>query len=92
MSGNPGLLSGINRGSGGPVLVIVETPALTIEIDDVGGGVIYYGFALPASLESAPAWRIMQETSVGADSTFKWADGNKDFDNVWDDRESLSYP
>jgi len=28
---------------------------------------------------------------AGDDSYIKWADGNKNFDNIWDDRASLTY-
>lgn len=51
----------------------------------------YLGEALPGTLESAATWRIRLITTSGSDVTVKWADGNSRFDNVWDDRASLSY-
>jgi hypothetical protein len=58
---------------------------------DAGGGVSYLGEAPPGTATSAAKWRIRRITTVGNDVTIEWADGNGNFDNVWDDRVSLSY-
>lgn len=52
----------------------------------------YLGHAWPGTATSAAAWRI-QKMVFGADGdvTTTWADGNTAFDNVWDNRASLSY-
>jgi len=49
----------------------------------------YIGEAVPGNLTSASRWRIMRLTI--ADNTIVWADGNGDFDNIWDDHLILSY-
>ena len=52
----------------------------------------YLGQALPGALTSAPAWRIQKLVfNSGGDVTCTWADGNSNFDNVWDNRASLAY-
>lgn len=50
---------------------------------------IYVGEAAPGTQASAAAWRISRLTV--ADRRLEWADGDGEFDNVWDDRASLSY-
>jgi len=49
----------------------------------------YIGEAGPGSLTGAQKWRIQRLTI--ADNTIVWADGNGEFDNVWDDYASLTY-
>jgi hypothetical protein len=52
----------------------------------------YVGRAFPGSAKSAAVWQIRKLT-FGADGDLgtTWADGNAAFDNIWDDRASLSY-
>jgi hypothetical protein len=52
----------------------------------------YLGKALVGSATSAAIWQI-QKLVFGADGdvTITWADGNSAFDNIWDDRASLTY-
>jgi hypothetical protein len=54
------------------------------------GTLTYMGLAIPGTLTSQAAWQIklLDETS-GLEGT--WADGNTNYDNVWDDYASLSY-
>lgn len=49
----------------------------------------YIGRASPGSATSADTWQIKRITNASGD--IDWADGNIDFDNVWDDRAGLSY-
>jgi len=60
-------------------------------VDDVGGGVTYVGEANPGTATYTNTWRIRQITEVGADVSVLWADGNDNFDNIWDNRASLVY-
>ena len=64
---------------------------LTLRLDDVGGGTTYIGEAIPNTLESAALWRIKRMVETGPDIVILWADGDANFDNVWQDRASLSY-
>lgn len=64
---------------------------LTLRLDSVGGGITYVGEALPSTAESAALWRIKRLDETGPDLDLLWADGNANFDNVWDDRAILSY-
>lgn len=59
---------------------------------DPSGTPIYLGRALPGAAESASVWQI-KKIVFGAndDVTETFADGNANFDNIWNDRLSLSY-
>ena len=54
----------------------------------------YVGEASFNSATSEPVWRIIKLTYSGTDNkvlTLTYADGDDEFNNVWDDRASLSY-
>lgn len=65
-----------------------RSAAYAFKKDDTGT-YTYIGEAAPGSATSAAVWRIQRITN--ADSTIEWADGDGDFNNVWDNRASLSY-
>lgn len=56
---------------------------------DEGATYTYIGHAEPGTATAASAWRIKRLTN--SNSSVVWADGDGDFDNVWDDRVSLVY-
>jgi hypothetical protein len=50
---------------------------------------MYTGSADPGSATSSAVWRISRyDFSSGVT---EYADGDQEFDNIWDNRESLSY-
>lgn len=51
--------------------------------------VIYEGFAQLQSLTSESKWQIKRTDTSTLNTDY--ADGNDFFDNIWDDRTSLSY-
>ena len=54
--------------------------------------VTYRGDATPGTLTSASAWRIQRMTvQSDGDTEVLFADGNDNYDNIWDNRLSLSY-
>lgn len=55
--------------------------------------VTYTGYAPPGTLTSAATWKIKRTTlsNSGNDIAIEWADGNNNFDNVFDNRAGLSY-
>jgi len=70
--------------------------ALTIRSDTIDPTVFpevtYRGDALPGSATSATAWRVQRLTQQSdGDMEILFADGNDNFDNIWDNRLSLSY-
>lgn len=60
-------------------------------VEQINQGQTYYGYALPGSATSEPVWAIQRTTEDKGVSTYQWADGNKNFDNVWDNRANLQY-
>ena len=61
-----------------------------VRIDSSAGTTLYIGKAVIASGTSAAVWQIAKlDTSSGLIKT--WADGDALFNNVWDNRASLSY-
>jgi len=51
----------------------------------------YHGTAVKGSVTSAPVWRIKRINVVGGVTTVTWADGDSNYDNVWDNRAILTY-
>lgn len=64
--------------------------ALQVATDSGDSNVTYVGKAAMGSATSAASWQIkkIDETSG---TVITWADGNASFDNIFDNRESLSY-
>jgi len=74
-----------------PVVTIDKSTGLKKRLDDVGGGVLYLGEALPGTSNAAPAWKIQKIECVGLDVNVIWANSSIEFVHVWDDRLTYSY-
>ncbi len=64
---------------------------LALQLDDSTAGTLYVGKALPGTATSTAAWRIKRLVETAGALVITWADGNANFDNIWDDRTGLSY-
>ena len=60
-------------------------------IDESEPHTIYKGYALPGTTPNQSLWAIMRSTIFQEITTNKWANGNKDFVNIWDNRTTLNY-
>ena len=60
-------------------------------IDEVSSSVSYFGFAPAGSAEGSALWKIKKLTVSGTVTKVQFADGNALYDNVWNNRASLSY-
>jgi len=70
---------------------IVDTP-FTTAIEYSGDNAIYVGEAEPGSAKSAAAWRIKKITYSGSNPTdIQWAEGNGNFNKIWNNRAGYSY-
>lgn len=68
---------------------IGATPSYITEMVTVGA-LTYIGNAVPGSATSDNVWQIKRlDTTSGFKK--RWADGNDNFDNIWDNYASLSY-
>ncbi len=60
-------------------------------IDESNPQAIYKGYAQPGSKTSDAAWAIQKITNNGDVLSYQWANGKKDFANIWDNRLTLTY-
>lgn len=60
-------------------------------IDESNPNIIYKGFASPAAKVEEAVWAIQKISNTSDVCAYQWADGNKNFDNVWNNRATLSY-
>lgn len=83
--------------STGSVVQPSATANLAVKVDENSGteDIYYIGIAVIGSATSGAVWQIQRITvtnvanKLGVD--VEWADGNDKFDNVYDNREALSY-
>lgn len=73
--------------------VIVEGKPESTFMDVVSSSVSYVGKAPAGSLTSNAVWRIFKLTTdtITGSISIMYADGNPNYDNIWDNRASLSY-
>lgn len=76
------------QGKGGAIFTISAALAKIIDTTTTAG-VTYTCEAVPGSASSAAVWRISKTTS--STGVTQWADGNGNFDNIADNRASLTY-
>jgi hypothetical protein len=62
-----------------------------IIIDGADTATIYIGKAVVGTETSDDHWQIRKITTVGTVKTIAWANGDDEFDQVWDNRASLNY-
>lgn len=62
------------------VILLDELPSVT-----------YVGYGSPSASQDQPVWKIKRLLTTGTVLAVEFADGNPKYDNVWDDRASLSY-
>lgn len=70
-------------------LTVTDQP-LKLELDESNAAYFYLGTAPVGSAKSAAVWRIRKiDQTTGLDDT--WADGDSNYDNIWDNRSGLTY-
>lgn len=71
----------------------IVPPGHSVELSyDGNSSLEYIGLAPPGTLTSAAGWQIRRVYYSGLNPiAIRWADGNRYFDNVWDDRAGLTY-
>jgi hypothetical protein len=76
---------------GGGVMSFDPNAIYTTRLDEASATVTYVGLALVGSSEASAVWQIKRITVTGNITDIKFADGDFDFDNVWNNRACLSY-
>lgn len=51
---------------------------------------IYIGYAEIGAATSSAVWKVKRIVTTGG-ATITWADGDDNYDNIWDDRTTLTY-
>lgn len=77
--------------SNGRRLKYTQNVPLKKIIDEASATVTYIGEAVPSATTSQALWRIKKIDSTTNPTTVFFADANDNFDNVWNDRSSLTY-
>lgn len=60
-------------------------------VDEPNAATTYVGQAATNSAVGDPVWKIKRILISGTETIIEWADGNSNFDNVWNNRASLTY-
>lgn len=68
-----------------------EDLPLARRIDEVDASTQYVGLAPIGTTDSEDKWQIKRILKTGTVTAIEYADGDDKFDNVWDNRLSLSY-
>lgn len=69
---------------------IASSGLYNVFLDEASATITYVGEALPGTAGSASTWRIKKLDSTSG-LVITWADGDSDFDKIWDDRASYTY-
>lgn len=77
--------------SNNALLTTPANQAVRIKIDSVDTNVSYVGKASVGTATSSASWQISKLDETGGELVMTWADGDDNFDNIYDNRESLSY-
>lgn len=84
------VISYVSDGSDNAVMQVTGDLAIRYVVDSVTATTFYLGKATPGTATNAASWQIMK-VDESAGTVITWADGNTDFDNIWDNRQSLTY-
>ena len=64
--------------------------SLAVRVDEPTATLMYVGKAQPGTLTSAAGWQI-QKIDTATGTQVEWANGNANFESIWDNRASLAY-
>ena len=79
----------VQKNSSGAYIDAQENYA--IQVDEVStADTMYVGLASIGAATNEDSWQICKIYSVSG-AVVTWADGNDDFDNIWENRTSLTY-
>ena len=76
--------------SGRPLKYTQDVPTQVL-VDTTTAGTTYIGESAPNTASSSALWRVYKVVVTASAVTVKFADGNDAFDNIYDDRASLTY-
>lgn len=93
--GNGPGASAVNIQDGGNSITVdgaitTSSTLYAVRLDEATATITYVGSATPGTLTSAASWSIKRLDSTSG-LIVLWADGNSNFDNIWDNRAALAY-
>jgi hypothetical protein len=62
-----------------------------VKMDEPTAAITYIGLSESKSLSSEPKWIIIKVEKVGTETTFLYATSFMNPNNIWDNRNSLTY-
>ena len=65
--------------------------AKSTRIDEVSATLTYIGEAPTGASPSSPVWRISRITVSGTETIIQYANGNTNWNSIWDNRAALTY-
>jgi hypothetical protein len=68
-----------------------QSPRRVTLVDEVSGNLTYIGIAKLGTPDASTGWQILRIQKTGSVTTLQYADGNARYDNIWNDRASLTY-
>ena len=74
------------------ILNLADAPKYKHIIDTPDATTQYNGFAEPGTATSAASWLITKQTISGNVITIEFANGSREFNQIWDNRASLNFP
>jgi ABC-type transporter Mla subunit MlaD len=69
----------------------VATYATQLAVKSTDSTITYIGKAVAGSTLASASWQIKRMTDTSGDLSIQFADGDTNFNNIWNNRESLSY-
>lgn len=75
----------------GETVVASVTVPLATRLDEASATVTYVGKAKMGSADASAVWQIQKISVSGNVTSITWADSNSAYDNVWNNRASLTY-
>lgn len=71
-------------------IITTQPMEITLIIDEQGT-ITYLGKAKLGTATSDAAWQIRRINFSGTTNTFQYANGSRRYDQIWDNRASLTY-
>jgi hypothetical protein len=59
--------------------------------DESQPNIIYKGYAAPDAQTYDAVWAIVRITRIKDEIIYEWADGDQNYDNIWDERYNINY-
>jgi hypothetical protein len=73
------------------VITVDPVTPYSVLVDEASSTITYVGEATPGTATSAATWKVKRINSATLLAEILFADGDSNYDNIWDNRAALSY-